>query len=191
MKTRLKLTLLASAAAIAATPALAHTGAGGTSGMMAGLVHPLAGLDHLLAMLAVGIWSALALKGERRWLPPVIFMVAMLAGAGIALGGFALPAVETGIAVSVLVFGLMIASAGMGVGAGAGIGLVAVFALLHGHAHGNEAVGALGAYMVGFTLTTAGLHLAGLSLGFALRSTRLAAPLGATFAAAGAAMLAM
>lgn len=191
MKTRLKLIPLVSAAALVSTPALAHTGTGAATGLTAGLLHPLGGPDHLLAMLAVGIWAALALQGNRQWLAPATFVAAMLAGAGLAFAGLALPAVETGIAISVLVLGLMVASAGLGVGMGAGLGLVAVFALMHGHAHGNEAAGALGAYMVGFTVTTAGLHVAGLGLGTVLRDTRLAAPLGAMFAAAGAAMLAM
>lgn len=183
------------AALLAATPALAHTGVGPTSGLAAGLMHPLMGLDHLLAMLSVGIWSSLVLGRQGRknhvWLPPLAFMGAMLAGAGLAFAGVALPGVETGIAVSVMLLGLMIATQAR-LGLGLALGVIAAFAILHGHAHGTEAAGALTAYMAGFTLATGALHLTGLGIGNVMANKRFAAAaLGLAFVAAGVQMAAM
>ena len=194
MKKSLALTTIALAASLAATPALAHTGVGPTSGLMAGLTHPLFGLDHLLALVSVGIWSALVLgrEGDNRvWAPPLAFMAAMLAGAGLSLAGVALPAVETGIAVTVMLLGLMIATRAR-LGMGPALAVIAAFAVLHGHAHGTEAVSDVTAYMAGFTITTGGLHLAGIGIGKAIANARFAAPLlGSAFAAVGAYMVAM
>ncbi|MGB9116094.1 HupE/UreJ family protein [Bradyrhizobium sp.] len=155
-----------SAAVLAAlaTPAFAHTGAEPhVHGVVAGLVHPLGGLDHMLAMIAVGIWSSLA-AGRRVWIVPAVFVAAMLAGAGLAQAGVALPAAETAIAMSVVVLGTLIA-AGVGLPVGAGAALIALFAVFHGYAHGVEATGAVVGYMVGFAITTAVLHVAGIVLG--------------------------
>lgn len=154
----------AAALAVLATPAFAHTGAEPhMHGFVAGLAHPLGGLDHMLAMVAVGIWSALA-AGRRVWIVPAVFVAAMLAGAGLAQAGLALSAVETAIAMSVVALGALIA-AGVSLPVGAGAALIALFAVFHGYAHGIEATGTVVGYMAGFTLTTAVLHLAGIVLG--------------------------
>jgi urease accessory protein len=180
----------AAASAVLATPAFAHTGAEPhMHGFLAGLAHPLGGLDHMLAMIAVGIWSALA-AGRRAWIIPAIFVAAMLAGAGLAQVGVALPAAETAIAMSVVAFGVLIA-VGVGLPVGTGAALIGVFAVFHGYAHGMEAAGTVVGYIAGFAITTAILHLAGIVLG----RTIAAAPhvsrlLGAGMAASGAYLVA-
>jgi urease accessory protein len=174
-----------------ATPALAHTGTEPHAhGFLAGLVHPLGGLDHLLAMIAVGIWSSLA-AGRRVWIIPAIFVAAMLAGAGLAQSGVALPAVETAIAMSVVALGALIA-AGVSLPVGAGAALVALFAVFHGYAHGIEATGAVLGYMAGFAITTAVLHATGILLGRTIAVLPLASRLlGAGIVASGAYLVAM
>ncbi len=194
MKRSVGFLIACTAALSAATPVFAHTGHSTMGGLMAGVAHPIFGIDHLLAMLAVGIWSALVIGGtnaKRVWLAPLIFMVAMVAGALLSIAGLGLPAVETGIAVSTLVVGLMIATRKK-FEAGVGLAIVATFAVLHGHGHGSEAVGAIGSYIAGFTLATGMLHLVGVSVGRAIADVRLAAPaIGSLFAAAGAALTVM
>lgn len=182
-----------SAAVLAAlaTPAFAHTGTEPhMHGFAAGLAHPLGGLDHLLAMIAVGIWSSLA-AGRRVWIVPAVFVAAMLAGAGLAQAGVALPAVETAIAMSVVVLGTLIA-AGVSLPVGAGAALIALFAVFHGYAHGSEATGTVAGYMAGFAFTTAILHVAGIVLGRTIavvpHAPRL---LGAGIAASGAYLVAI
>lgn len=177
--------------AAGAAPALAHTGAGHTSGFMAGISHPVGGLDHLLAMLSVGIWSALASgdKKWRMWVAPVAFVVAMLAGAAAGYLQVPLPMVETGIALSVLLLGLMIV-ARIELPLAVGVLVIALFAIYHGHAHGAEATGAILAYMAGFAIATASLHVAGIGLGLLLTRARLAAiAAGTLITAAGAYLL--
>lgn len=165
-RTRPLLTLLL---ACAAAPALAHTGNDHTFSLLTGLEHPVGGLDHLLAMVAVGLWAA-AHQGSIRLAAPLTFVLSMLAGCVLGAAGIALPAVEPGIAVSVLVLGLMVA-AGKNVPAQLGLPLIALFALLHGHAHGAEApAGAIWAYMIGFVASTALLHAGGLLAGKQLLS---------------------
>ncbi len=186
------MTALAALAAGGA-PALAHTGIPGHEhgGLAAGLVHPLGGLDHLLAMLSVGFWSALVAKGDttRAWLAPAAFVAAMLAGATAGYVGMSLPLVETGIALSVVTLGLMVMWR-IELSVLAGAGLVALFALFHGHAHGAEAVGNIVAYMAGFAIVTAALHVAGIVLGRALVRMRHATSVtGGLIAAAGAFLL--
>ncbi|MGA7488260.1 MAG: HupE/UreJ family protein [Xanthobacteraceae bacterium] len=150
------------------TAALAHPGIGDAHGFVHGFAHPLGGLDHLLAMVAVGIF-AWQLGGRALWLVPASFVLAMAAGAALAMLGVALPAVELGIAVSVIVLGAVVA---LGVKAPPAIAmaLVALFAVFHGHAHGTEmpldASG--GAYGAGFLLATALLHVAGIAIGVAI-----------------------
>jgi urease accessory protein len=164
------------AAALVSSPAFAHTFGAAGSGFAEGFVHPFLGADHLLAMVAVGLWSA-ALGGRARWRVPAAFVVAMAAGAALGLVAMPLPSVELGIALSVAVFGALI-----GLGARlplpAGIALVALFAVFHGHAHGWETPTAAtpALYMLGFALATASLHLAGLGLGtvMARRGARIA-----------------
>ena len=143
----------------------AHVGAGATHGFLAGIAHPIGGLDHVGAMVAVGLWAA-QLGGRALWAVPLAF-VAMMAGGSLLgfgeFGGFALPYAEQGIAVSVLLLGLLIAAA-LRLPTGLGAGLVGLFALFHGYAHGAEMpANAAGlTYGAGFILATAGLHVAGI-----------------------------
>jgi urease accessory protein len=182
--------LLAVAAALAAGPAVAHTGHGEVSGFLAGVAHPVGGLDHLLAMAAVGVWSALALPRARIWVAPAAFVAAMLAGALMALSGASLPAVEAVIALSVVALGGMVAvRARLGVAAGAAV--AGGFALFHGWAHGAEAAGGVAGYLAGFAVATAAIHLGGVWLGLLIaRSRHAAAAVGGGVALAGAAMIA-
>lgn len=184
--------LLALAALALPGAALAHTGhvAGGLGD---GFAHPLGGLDHLLAMLAVGLWAAQA-GGRALWAVPASFLALMAAGGALALTGLSLPAAELGIAGSVLAFGLLVACAAR-LPLAAGMALTGAFALCHGHAHGAEmAAGASAAlYGAGFLAATALLHGAGM-LACQLARTRAGAALvragGAATAAAGAVMAA-
>lgn len=151
--------------------ALAHTGAdaGAHHGLVAGLLHPLTGTDHLLAMLSVGAWSALSTpRGERAALlrAPLVFATLLLAGALLGAAGVALPAVEPMIAASLLVLGLLVALRRT-LRPAAGALLVGGFALFHGAAHGSELGGA--AALAGMVAATALLHAAGIGLGMLLR----------------------
>ena len=151
------------------TLALAHTGHGAESGFAAGLTHPIGGLDHILAMVAVGFWGA-HLGGSARWQLPLAFVAAMLVGGGLGMAGIALPGVEPMILASSVVIGLALALSGK-LSTGLAASLCAGFALFHGVAHGAEmplAASALG-YAGGFALATAGLHLTGLASGLAAR----------------------
>lgn len=186
-------TLAAAASLLAlglAEPALAHTGAGAhTHGLAHGLAHPFGGLDHLLAMIAVGVWSALVMP-SRAWLAPFAFVAAMLVGAGIAAAGIVVPAVELGIVLSVIALGLMIATR-FNAGAALGTAIVAAFAIFHGNAHGLEATGPMAAYMAGFSLATGLLHAFGIGIGLLAARARYAAPaLGSLVAGAGLWLLA-
>ncbi|NDV13969.1 HupE/UreJ family protein [Crenobacter caeni] len=147
--------------AAVATPAFAHTGVGHEFTLFAGLGHPLFGLDHLLAMVGVGVWAALQ-GGHARALVPAAFVLSMALGSVLGFAGVHLPAVESGIALSVMVFGLLIATLAR-LPLSAGVALTALFALVHGHAHGAEApaAGAFWLYGVGFVTATALLHGAG------------------------------
>lgn len=157
MKTRSALAAVVLATASGA--ALAHPGHESAS-FFTGFTHPLGGLDHLLAMLAVGLYAARQ-PGATRWMLPAGFVLAMLAGAGLGAIGVALPAVEAGIAASMLVFGLLIALAAR-LPLTVSLPLVAAFALFHGHAHHAEMGGAsLVTYAAGFALATGLLHGAG------------------------------
>lgn len=157
------------------TYAAAHPGhevdAHGIS-FMDGLLHPLTGLDHLAAMLAVGLWSALSATSARRiWLAPVAFAGMLLVGALLGLNGLALPAVEPMIAASLLVMGLLVATrAQLPLAVTAGV--VGVFAVFHGIAHGTELAGGGNGFapLLGMLVATIALHLAGVGLGLALRS---------------------
>lgn len=184
------LRILSTAAALSllASPAFAHTGAGATSGFAAGFMHPLFGLDHLLAMVAVGGWAAL-LGGRALWLVPAAFVGAMVAGGALSVSGVELPMVETMIALSVVALGVLVA-ANVRVVAGIGMAVAAAFALFHGHAHGSELPAGLSAagYAAGFALATALLHMAGIgiaALAVRLASTRAVRWAGAATALAG------
>lgn len=160
----MKRILLASVLTLFATPALAHTGHGDTSGFMHGLQHPLFGMDHLLAMLAVGLWSGFVLP-KRFWAGAATFMAAMAAGAGLSWVGIGIPMVETWIVTSVLAFGILTLVSRRGQPEGftaASLVTIALFALCHGHAHATEASGNAFAYLGGFLVSTAALHFAGI-----------------------------
>jgi urease accessory protein len=176
----------------AASPALAHTGVGAVHGFGAGLMHPLMGPDHLLAMLAVGLWAGLV-GGRARWAYPAAFVTMMLASGLWGMSGAALPGVEVGIAVSVITLGLAIAFKATPPLA-AGSAACALFAIFHGHAHGAElpqGASSLG-YALGFVLSTVALHGAGLALAGALaaRAPLVARVAGGGLALAGVAILA-
>ena len=151
---------------------LAHTGSHEAPGFIAGIGHPLAGLDHLAAMLAVGLWAALGLR-RQAWLPVTAFLLFMACGAFAGRAGLGMPGVEAGIATSVLITGLLVAIQ-VRLPAGAGIALVGIFALFHGSAHGAEmpALSSPLLYGAGFLLTTAALLLGGFSLGRRLQHAR-------------------
>ncbi|MEN9985568.1 MAG: hypothetical protein RI925_1070 [Pseudomonadota bacterium] len=159
---------LAVLATLAAPLAVAHTGAHEHFDLFAGLAHPISGADHLLAMVAVGIWGAM-LGGSARLALPVSFVLAMLLGGVAGHLGLNLPAIETGIALSVLVLGLMVSLA-VRVPTLAAVAMTAGFALFHGYAHGAEAPagGSFWLYGAGFAAVTAMLHLAGFGLGQSL-----------------------
>lgn len=141
---------------LTAGSAAAHPGHD-AAGFLAGLAHPLGGADHLLAMLAVGLYAARQ-AGAARWALPAGFMLAMLVGAGLAPAGVTFPGLELGIAASVLVLGLLIATLAR-LPLALTLPLVAAFALFHGYAHGAEmGAGSLATYAAGFTLATGLLH---------------------------------
>lgn len=164
------------AALMLVTPiAGAHTFGAEGAGFMAGVLHPLIGLDHLLALIGAGLWAGW-LGGRARYLLPGGFLAGMLGGALLAWGGFAVPLVEPMVAVSVLVFGVLAASAARP-SAVVGTVILFAFALFHGHAHGTELPQAAQAtlYVLGFLLTSALVQLAAVRLSIGLRSGRLSA----------------
>ncbi len=178
---------------VLAAPAMAHTGHDAASGFAAGFAHPLLGLDHVLAMVAVGVLAAR--QGGRASLAlPAAFLVAMIAGGAAGFAGVALPMVETGIAGSVLVLGLAILFAERLTAPVAAV-LVAIFGLVHGHAHGAEIAQGMGfaGYACGFAAATALLHGVGFAIAraseFRLPALGLARASGVAFALAGAALL--
>jgi len=176
--------LLVVAALLAAGSAEAHP-AMHAAGFAEGFAHPFGGLDHVLAMVAVGAWAA-QLGGRALWVVPSAFLASLCIGAALAASGSGLPWAELGIAASLLGLGAVVALR-LRPGVACAIVLVSLFALAHGHAHGSEvAPGAsLLAYGGGFVLATALLHLAGAGAGLALgRSLWLRAG-GAAIAAAG------
>lgn len=160
------------AAFLSLMPALAcaHAEIGVAGGLQSGLLHPVYGIDHLVAMVAVGLWGA-QLGKPAVWLLPIAFPMLMAVGALAGILGVPLPGVELGIALSALLLGALVA---LSIRASLTLAIVVVsaFALFHGHAHGTElpaAVNAL-AYGTGFVLSTGLLHLCGVLLGLGLRS---------------------
>lgn len=176
---------------IASTAASAHTGHA-VSGFASGLAHPFSGMDHLLAMLAVGLWAG-QMGGQRIWQLPATFMAMLAAGALVGMTVPDLPLIESGIAASVLVLGLLIA-APTRLALPLSFALTAAFGLFHGYAHGSEMPIAAAplAYATGFLLATAALHLGGIATGSTLREryTRWMQTLGFGIATCGAWMLA-
>jgi urease accessory protein len=157
MKATTTRTLLFAIALLLPLSAQAHAGPGGHAGFALGLMHPLTGLDHLLAMLAVGLWAA---QMPRYSLPRILAYTAtaLLIGAMTGLAGIGLPMVEAGLALSVVLFGALVV-AGSRLPFNVAISLVALFAVLHGHAHGSE----LPAHASGYAFV-AGFLLASLTL---------------------------
>lgn len=156
-------------AALLPTLALAHAGpdAGAHHGFMDGFTHPFTGLDHLAAMVAVGVWSVLAFRhaGRAQWAAPAAFAGVLLIGGLLAFAGVSLPGVEPMIATSLVVLGLLVATR-VQMPAAAGAALVGAFALFHGLAHGAELpVDQAVAALSGMVLGTALLHLSGMALG--------------------------
>lgn len=178
--------------ALTAAPLWAHPGAGPAHGIMHGAAHPLGGWDHLLAMVAVGLWAAQA-GGRSVWLFPLAFVLGMVGGGAAGMMGAHMPAVESGILITVLLLGALVAAA-VRVPAVAGVGLLCLFGAFHGHAHGAEmpaGASALG-YALGFCLTTALLHAGGVfavlglrNLGGQLSSQRWVRLCGSAIGAAG------
>ena len=154
---------------LVAGPVLAHTEEGVTGGFLSGFTHPIAGWDHVIAMVAVGLWGAF-LGFPAIWLLPIVFPVVMAFGGAMGIVGIPLPQVETGIALSAIVLGLSVAFAVRPPLSIAAI-LVGIFAIFHGHAHGTELPEAASpfAYAVGFVIATGLLHLMGIGLGQAVR----------------------
>ena len=152
------------ALALSTAPAFAHLNPEEHGSFMAGFSHPLFGLDHILVMVAVGLWAS-QIGGRALWLVPAAFVGTMAFGFGLAVAGVDLPFVEPAILASVVALGLLVAMAAR-FDMIASAALVAAFALFHGHAHGGE-LGAAGAasFGIGFVVATALLHAAGIALG--------------------------
>lgn len=159
--------LAAAMLVIGVAPAFAHLDPGQHGSFMAGVSHPLFGADHILAMVAVGLWAAL-LGGRALWQVPTAFVVTMAFGFGAAVVGAPLPFVEPVILASVVVIGLLTAVA-LNVPAGIGMAMAGFFAFFHGHAHGGE-LGDAGAlpFALGFIMSTALLHIVGVGMGLGL-----------------------
>jgi urease accessory protein len=152
-----------------ALPALAHTGDGYGGGFIAGFTHPILGWDHVAAMVAVGLWGAF-LGAPAIWILPVVFPLVMALGAAAGIAGLPLPAVETGIALSAVVLGLMIVLAARPPLWVAAV-IVGAFAIFHGYAHGTELPTTVNAfaYAVGFVVSTGLLHLIGIAFGLLVK----------------------
>lgn len=165
--------------------ASAHSETGTVGGFVSGFQHPLTGLDHIVAMVAVGLWGAF-LGGRAMWMLPVIFPVVMAFGGALGVLGIPLPSVETGIALSGIILGLMVTLAArppLWVSAL----IVGFFAVFHGHAHGTELPAAANAmtFAMGFVISTGLLHLGGIAFGLLVKW-----PWGRVTVRAGGAMIA-
>jgi urease accessory protein len=165
MKTKILLLL---ALLFSSTNLFAHPLLGTQSGFSNGFFHPLSGLDHILAMLAVGIWAA-QMGGKAKWIIPITFVGIMSVGGMLGMNNISLPFAEIGILVSVVVLGVLIL-AGVRLPMLVSSILVGVFALCHGHTHGTELPAAASGvmYAIGFALTTIVLHLSGIGFGTAV-----------------------
>jgi urease accessory protein len=166
-----RLSLSATIFASASAPAFAHLNPEEHGSFMAGFSHPLFGMDHILVMVAVGLWAAqIAQDGKRSalWIVPAAFVATMAVGFSLALTGMDLPFVEPAIIASVIALGLLVAMA-VRLPTTACAVIVATFALFHGHAHGGE-LGSAGAFQfgIGFVIATALLHVAGIAAGLGI-----------------------
>jgi urease accessory protein len=182
-------------AATATAPAFAHLNPAEHGSLMSGLSHPLFGMDHILVMVAVGLWAAQIAHGAKDkkalWIVPSAFVGTMAIGFMLALSGIALPFVGPAILASVIALGLLVAMAArLPVAASAAV--VGVFALFHGHAHGGE-LGSAGAlqFGIGFVIATAVLHMVGIALGLGVSrfSPNIARILGGVTALLGVSLL--
>lgn len=181
---------------LASTGAWAHPGHGGATGFAHGVMHPFGGIDHVLAMVAVGL-LAVTIGGRGIWALPLTFMGVMALGGMLGADGVSLPYAEVGIALSVVCLGATIA-AGWRLPLAAALTMVALFGLFHGYAHGAEMPQALSAltYGLGFLAATGALHGVGIGIGIAAQAggariaRRLAAAGGAAIAVAGTGLLA-
>jgi len=149
--------------------ACAHEGTGIGGGFISGFMHPILGWDHVVAMVAVGLWGAF-LGNPAIWILPVVFPLVMAFGGALGVLGVPIPAVETGIAASAVVLGAMVALAARPPIWIAAV-IVGVFAIFHGHAHGTELPDAANplAYSFGFVIATGLLHLSGIAFGLLVR----------------------
>ncbi|MEZ5650938.1 MAG: HupE/UreJ family protein [Burkholderiaceae bacterium] len=154
---------------VAASTAVAHEGAGVGGGLVSGFLHPILGWDHVVAMVAVGLWGAF-LGTPAIWILPVVFPLVMAFGGALGVIGAPVPAVETGIAASAVVLGAMVALAARPPLWIAAV-IVAAFAIFHGHAHGTELPEAASplAFSIGFVVATGLLHLCGIAFGLIVR----------------------
>jgi urease accessory protein len=149
--------------------ASAHETTGVAGGFVSGLLHPVLGWDHVVAMVAVGLWGAF-LGNPAIWILPVVFPLVMAFGGALGVMGVPVPAVETGIAASAVVLGAMVAFAARPPIWVAAV-IVGAFAIFHGHAHGTELPNAANplAYSLGFVISTGLLHLCGIAFGLVVR----------------------
>lgn len=154
---------------LAGAPTWAHEGEGLSGGFVSGFLHPLFGPDHVVAMIAVGLWGAF-LGAPAIWVLPIVFPLVMAFGGVLGVLGVPLPAVETGIAASAVVLGLVVAFAARPPLWVAAV-IVGVFAIFHGHAHGAELPESANAvsYSLGFVMATGMLHLLGIAFGLLVR----------------------
>jgi urease accessory protein len=154
---------------LVASPASAHAGLP-ADGALDGVVHPLLGIDHLLAMVAVGVLAAMAASRRVAWITPLAFLGGMVLGGLVGFAGVEAPAVEVVIALSVISLGVLVVVHTDNTGLWLPV-LAAAFGAAHGHAHGAElpAGAAPLAYLVGIVATTVVLHLSGTGIGLALR----------------------
>lgn len=171
MKSTLRTALLTLVIAGLPATAFAHSGGSATHGFMNGLGHPISGIDHLLVMVAVGIFAAY-LSGRALWLVPTTFVLMMGIGGMLSIGSLPLPFVEIGIAASVIVLGLSVAMR-WSLPTVAAVGLVGFFAIFHGYAHMAEMPfdASRLQYAMGFMLATALLHTVGVGIWLAIGST--------------------
>jgi len=174
-------------------PTFAHEQAGVAGGLVSGLLHPVTGLDHLIAMVAVGIWGA-QLGAPAIWLLPITFPLVMAVGGVLGVVKIPLPMPEMIIAISALILGLAVATR-LRIPFAAAAVVVAVFAIFHGYAHGVELPGSANplAYGVGFVIATGLLHLCGIAIGTLIRwpiGERVIQGLGAIIAGLGCYFLA-
>lgn len=166
---RTSLLIVSTVLILSAGTASAHEATGLAGGFASGFMHPILGWDHVAAMVAVGLWGAF-LGNPAIWILPVVFPLVMALGGALGVLGVPIPAVETGIAASAVVLGLMVALAARPPIWVAAL-IVGAFAIFHGHAHGTELPEAANplAYSVGFVIATGLLHLCGIAFGLLVR----------------------